>query len=74
MNKNYVLHITDLHIDDPVSGYELLRKGKIKWRYRGGAAKSALDYFLASENLWIRTLAEYVNHQIGSSDLAHKRI
>lgn len=30
MDKKYVLHITDLHIDDPVDGPENLRKGKYR--------------------------------------------
>jgi hypothetical protein len=53
---------------------ELLRKGKLKWRYRGGTSSNSLDYFLASENLWIRTLADYVKQQIGSGDFAYKRV
>lgn len=30
MDNKYVLHITDLHIEDPVRGRELLRQGKYK--------------------------------------------
>jgi hypothetical protein len=37
MEMTFTLHITDLHIDDPVSGPELLRKGKYK-EYLGDLA------------------------------------